>query len=373
MPTWNSTNGAHLPGIWETPETLLPTLDFMRDHNIQYLFPTALTLSKEGKFAINSIYLTYLHQFMKTIQDYEESPRSQGKTFKVLPVISACFKQENTDEYFDLSNEEVEAEAVKSIKQFLVPDIEGSYITGMPRGFDGVQFNVAGSSAADDGEDNTYDFEILKRFVREIRSTSGKITSLATPKLGGTWASSRFYYAALYVDMLVPMCYNSSCQTAEEYQAFMKDQVYDILRAVAGKYARNHGRPNGVKVLFGFPCFPDGEDVGKHNSAAENIAAAAKGAVDGVNKLVEEGDDSLEFADGASLYTSTDGKGKDGYSTKNDMDDFGKLWIRYGQPPEDTKPNPPKDGGGEDNSKMPLVTVVVAAVLLVCAWMIAVG
>lgn len=225
----------------------------------------------------------------------------------------------------------------------MVAETENSFVKGMPREFDGVQFSV-------EHEEDVYDFEILKAFMRAIKSATGKITSLAVPRFGGgSWASSRFYYAALYVDILAPMCYNSSCQTAEEYQTFMKDQVHNILHAVSGKYTRNHGRPtHGLKVLFGFPCFPDSEDTkAVHNSAAETIAAAAKGAVDGAKELIEENNDSLEFAVGASLYMFSDGQGKDGYSTKADMDDFGKYWAFEKHNP----PAPPADAPKGDTPK----------------------
>ncbi|KAK6500818.1 hypothetical protein TWF506_003581 [Arthrobotrys conoides] len=375
MATWNSTNGAWLPGIWDSPEDLTTSLDFMRDHNIEYIFPTTKTLTKEGGFAINTNFIIYLHQFMLTIKEYEESTRSCGKKFKIIPVVEACFDKEKTNEYLDLNNPEIHAAAVANIRRFVVADIENSFVTGMPRPFDGVQFSVR-------NEEDVYDFEVLKKFMREVKSATGKITSLAVPKFGGSWASSRFYYAALYVDILAPMCFNSSAQTAEEYQSFMKDQVHNILRAVSGKYTNNHGRPwNGVKVLFGFPCFPDsGEETKVHNSIAENIATAAQGAIDGVKKLVEENDDSLEFAAGASLYMFSDGKGKDGYSTKADMDDFGKYWafekhdVPVDKPKEDgPKEGDPKEGTPDNSSNTPLVKVVVAAILLVCAWIIAVG
>ncbi|KAF3318592.1 hypothetical protein TWF173_006614 [Orbilia oligospora] len=371
MSTWNSSNAVWLPGVWDMPEVLTKSLDFMRDHNIEYIFPITKTLTKDGGLTINSNFLIYLHQFMATIKEYEESTRSCGKKFKVIPVVDACFNKENTDEYLDLSNPEVHASAVTSIRRFVVADTENSVVTSMPRPFDGVQFSVK-------NEDDVYDFEILKKFMKEIKSATGKITALAVPKFGGSWASSSgFYYAALYVDILIPMCFNSSSQTAEEYQTFMKDQVHTILRAVSGKYARNHGRPgNGVKVLFGFPCFPDsGEDTKVHNSVAENIAAAAQGAIDGVKKLVEENDDSLEFAAGASLYMFSDGEGKDGYSTKADMDDFGKYWAfeKHDVPVDKPKGGDPKDGTPDNGSNTPLIKVVVAAILMVCAWIIAVG
>ncbi|KAK6345546.1 hypothetical protein TWF718_007458 [Orbilia javanica] len=382
MTSWNSTNGAWLPGIWDSPETLFKTLDYMRDHKVEYLFPTTKTLTKDGKFQINSNFMIYLHQFMGTIKEYEDSPRACGKKFKVIPAVGMCFQKENVDEFFEFENEEAHRNAVASVRQFIVPEAEDSFVTGMPRDFDGVQFSV--------GRDDVYNFEILKKFLREVKATTGKIVSLAVPGYGRGWGGSGFYYSALYVDLLTPMCFNTSCQTPEEYQANMKDQVYNILYGVSGQYARNHGRPgHGIKVLFGFPCFPDSEDTKAiHNSAAENIAAAAKGAAEGAEKLIAEGNDALDFAAGASLYMFSDGKGKDGYSTEQDMDDFGKYWAYEKHDYEEPPPPPPptKDipdggdkggetpGGDPDNSSnTPLVKVFVVVVLMVCAWIISVG
>ncbi|KAK6528358.1 hypothetical protein TWF281_009601 [Arthrobotrys megalospora] len=377
MASWNSSNGAWLVGVWDTPDIIVSTLDFMRDHNIEYNFPTTLTLDANGKFAVSGNFMIYLHQYMKTLQEYEESPRSQGKKFKFFPVIDACFKPGNSDQYLDLSNDEVRATAVNSIQKFIRPDVDGSYITGMPRGFEGVQFNLGTSSEYGLPKGNTYDFEIIRKFMREVKAAIGpnKLTCLATPQFGDAWDSFRFHGAALDVDILAPMCFNSTYQTPEEYQAFMKGQVHDILYAVSGKYAGNQERPrNGGKVLLGFPCFSAWE-INPHNETAENITTAAKSAVEGINKMIEVKDDALDFLIGASLYSYTDGEGQSGFSKKADMIAFKELWVSVTPAPVPTKSgdtgkiNPTID----DPSNSPVVRAAVVAILAVCALLVAIG
>ncbi|KAK6504758.1 hypothetical protein TWF481_006697 [Arthrobotrys musiformis] len=300
MADWKPVNGVWLQGALDTDQ-LPQTLNYARDQNIEYLFPTTQTLNKDGKFTIDDSFIKALYLFMKNVKEYEESA---GIKFKVLPVIKAPLKKleqqespENTEEGLDLGNGKSRDTAIESISRFIRPDVEGSFVKDIPREFDGVQFSVV------DDRDG-YDYEMLKRFLRGIRSAlPGKTTSLATTEFSKFWEWSRFYYAGKCVDLLVPLFNYPETMTDEEVGTFVKDQVRDILTGVSGNYARDHPTP-AVKVLFGFPGYPEngGEKVVEDTAAtSEKGATIAEGAVEKVRKSLEENADTAGLAGGVSI------------------------------------------------------------------------
>jgi hypothetical protein len=182
-------------------------------------------------------------------------------------------------------------------------------------------------------------FNDCKSLMIAIKSGigSGKITGFSPPKFAATagewsWHSTYYYYMGLYVDFVAAMTYDIGITNGPQYQAWMRQQTTNILRAVSGEYASKPAPTNGVKVYMGLPAFPIKYHISGtiiHDPAAENTLYGCPGLEQGVQDLLNDtGDPSENYFNGASVYLHVDGVTANGYALySTDWWRFGKLWL----------------------------------------------
>ncbi|KAJ6258606.1 hypothetical protein Dda_6653 [Drechslerella dactyloides] len=321
-------------GVWlgnsfvSSAETIdnVPTIaNFLRDNMVDFWFVNIGGLSRGGVLPDGVTSCRKVVDFLNAVGSWEAA--NGGKKFKLLAWFTGHTDPEDPKTYIDVTDTAIRAALVDQCRKLAVPSAEGSYVTGTKREFDGIQLHF--EPAAPTSEP----FEALKGLMRQIRDGIGhsKWTSFVVPRYGdvGTywWNKQGWHYLARYVDLLCANTWDFQAATPADYQAFMKGQTYDILRAVSGVVWGNDGHhpaPHGVKVMLGFPAFPGSKS---HTTAIETVEAAAKGAIEGLDSL--KGDDSsLSYFGGAAVYMYTDGTGKDGYSAQStDWASFRKAWL----------------------------------------------
>lgn len=288
---------------------------FMRNNQVTYLFVNAGVLDTTGHITNSATELAQVKNFLNAIKTWETS---NGYQFKVLAWISGDVDPANTSTYVDISSATIRNAIVDEGKKFVLPSFTGSYVSGANRAFDGVQMDLEPSGA------NDTLFNNLKTLMDSLKTGvgSGKLTSYAAHKYGTTnqywWSPTYYHYMARRVDLICGMCYNSTITTSSAYRTWMRDQTSNICRAVSGAYWNNdasHPAPtNGVKVVIGFPAFPASSS---HIVTAETVSAAALGTLDGTALLTSNGDSSVNYFAGASIFLYTNGTGSDGYSKES--------------------------------------------------------
>lgn len=303
------------------------TAAFMREHQVDYWFINMGVLGKDGRFGKGAATFPRVRQFLAAADSWE---RTNGHRFKIFAWLNGT-TDKTSARYIDLGDTGVRTAMLEECKRLVDPTRADSFVTGTPRTFDGVQFDLEPS-----GMDEAR-FANLRLFMRDLKTAIGqdKLTSFTAHKMGVNkgqywWSPEFVYQMGQDLDVLCMMSYDTGIKDANEYQKWMSDQTYDSLRAVSGAYWNNdaaHMTPlRGSKLFIGFPGFPPNN---WHEVTAETTAAAAKGTHQGLERLQQEkADVPLSYFGGAALYLYTDGSGKDKYSSPKDWAEFRTEWLR---------------------------------------------
>jgi hypothetical protein len=327
-------NGAFLGHAYVTTASYIsahvPTdaSNFQFDYGTNKIFVNCGTIGSDGKLLGGASTVPQVVAFLDAIASWEAS--NPGYTFKVFAYVSGDLI--STDfQFIDVSNSTVRSNIAAESAKFTSTSVSGSYIAGAGRTFDGVliDFEPAGGTSA---TANTQ-FNNLKSLMDEIKTSIGssKLTAFAAPQYSATstnryvWCPTFYYYMALHVNYLMAMTYDSQTTTGSAYQTWMKLQAEGILQAVSGEYWGDGSHPaptNGVKVLFGFPAYPNNPP--NHYASVETVQNAAIGVSNGLAAL-----DSNALANfgAAAVYLTTDGSGTDGYASFNtDWNALAQNW-----------------------------------------------
>jgi hypothetical protein len=161
---------------------------------------------------------------------------------------------------------------------------------------------------------------------------SDALLSIAAHKLGTSnsyfWSPSFYYQMAPHVDVLASMTYNSGSLSGADYQAWIRDETTQTLKAVSGQAWSDGSHPppsNQVEVLFGLPAYPANAN---HDPASENIQYGALGMKQGMQDLANANDPSTSYLNGAAVYLTTKGVDNDGYARwSTEWFWFGRYWL----------------------------------------------
>jgi hypothetical protein len=304
-----------------------PLAPYMKnDYKCKYWFVNVGLLNSSGVITNASTELAKVKEFLNAIKTYENA---NGYTFNVIAWING----DKTT--VDVSSSTIRTAIVNECKKFVSTSTPGSYVSDANRVFDGISMDLEPC-----GNDDTY-FNNYKTLMDNIKSAfnsgglGSKSTSVCAPKYGtGSiwyWSPVYYHYMARRVNFLVAMTYNSESASATEYQTWIGDQIYDILRAVSGKYWNNdatHPAPtNGVKVLIGFPGYPNNPPV--HDVNYEQTRYAALGTLEGLTDLQNDPcDPSENYFKSGFVYLHTNGSGTDGYASyTTDWWWWGRYWL----------------------------------------------
>jgi hypothetical protein len=305
--------------------TLASNLQF--DYGTNKLFVNCGTLNSSGQFTGGSAAVPQAVALLNAIKTWESA--NPGYTFKVFAYLGGSLDATNAN-FIDVSNATVRANIAAESAKFTNASVTGTYVPGATRTFDGVliDFEPAGGTSA---AANTQ-FNNLKTVMDQIKTAIGgaKLTAFAAPQYSATsasawyWNPTFYYYMALHVNYMVAMTYDSQSTTGAAYQTWMQQQTANILQAVSGEYwtSGHPAPPNGVKVLFGFPAYPNNPPT--HSAAVEDTENAAIGVTNGLASA-----DAAELANfgAAAIYLTTDGSGSDGYASwATDWDNVALFW-----------------------------------------------
>ncbi|KAK6337896.1 hypothetical protein TWF696_001374 [Orbilia brochopaga] len=328
-PENRSSNGVWLDNAFVSSPSSIENVprvaNFLRDNLVDFWFVNIGALSRGGVLPDGIISCRHVIDFLSAVAAWEAA--NGGKKFKVLAWLTGHTDPTDPSTYIDVTDSTIRAAVVNQCRKIAVSSVENSYTAGANREFDGIQLQFEPAAPTSES------FESLKALMREVRDGigHGKWTSFVAPRYGdaGTfwWNKQGYHYLARYVDLLCASTYDFQAASPEDYSTWMKGQTTDILRAVSGVMwgnDKNHPAPHNMKVMLGFPAFPQSK---QHSTAIETVAAAAKGTIDGLEAL---GDDksSLGYFGGAAVYLYTDGSGKDGYSAEStDWAAFRQVWL----------------------------------------------
>jgi hypothetical protein len=324
----NTNNAAWLGHAYVTTTSVIATVpkvcEFMRDHKVTYWFVNLGLHDKTGKFSKGEAAVPQVKAFLAAVDKWETA---NNHRFKILGWLNGSM-DEASPRYIDLSQESVRREMLKESRQFIDPNIEGSYVGGAARMFDGIQYDLE-PSGADEKR-----FTNLITFMRELRAAIGpdRLTSFTPHKWAETgryqWSAEFFYRMAPEIDLLCAMTYDIGLKEESAYREWMAKQTTTILRAVSGQHWNNdaaHPAPQkAAKVFIGFPGFPENK---WHDKSVETMSAAISGTKAGWKELVEAKDPSTRHLEGAAIYLYTDGTGKDGYSSQAQWATFRRDWL----------------------------------------------
>ncbi len=269
---------------------------------VPYWFLNVGTLDNTGRLTGSTPTATVTN-FLNTLKTWENQ---QGYQFKVLAWLNA------DSSVVDVTSPSVRSNIVDECKKLVSTSWLNSYVAGASRTFDGMQLDLEPAGL------NTNLFNGLVTLFDQVRAgfgsigMSSKLTSFTAPKYGTAnssyWSADNYYAMASHLDLLVAMTYDSGLTTGAAYQSWIQDQATNVLRAVSGKNWNNdalHPAPtNGVKVLIGFPAFPNSSF---HTNTAENIFYAAPGVNAGLSNLQTIADFSTNYFQGAAVFLLSDG------------------------------------------------------------------
>jgi len=302
--------------------------NFQFDYGTNKLFVNCGAIDSDGQLSGGASSVPQIVTFLNAIASWEAA--HSGYKFQVFAYVSGSLVSTNS-EFIDVSNSTVTANVAEESAKFTSTSVSGSYIAGANRTFDGVliDFEPAGGTSA---AANTQ-FNNLKSMMDQIKTSIGssKLTAFAAPQYSATstdaylWCPTFYYYMALHVNYLIAMTYDSQNTTGSAYQSWIEQQTESILQAVAGEYwsGGTHPAPtNGVKVLFGFPAYPNNPP--NHYASAENVENAAIGVTNG---LANVDTNALANFGAGTIYLTTDGTGSDGYASfATDWNDLAEYW-----------------------------------------------
>jgi hypothetical protein len=278
----------------------------------------------------------------------DETGKLKGRVSNVVNFLNTlkCWEDHN-DYHFkvfawlnanrpkvDVTNPAVRAAMVEECGKLVSTKVLNSYIAGANRTFDGIQLDYEPCGPRDNVFDSLVNFfdQVHAKFA--AIGVTDKLTSFTAEKYGTNdsewvWTPQYYYNMAPHLDLLCAMTYDTGIKIGSEYQDWMEYQTTNILRAVSGKWWNNdaqHPSPtNHVKVMIGFPAFPNSK---WHTNAAENVVFASAGLKAALADLSREGDNSTRYFEGAALYAHSDGTGTNGYAN-NDTDWrwFREQWL----------------------------------------------
>jgi len=286
-------------------------------------------LNSSGQINGGAANYTSLVLFLNTIASWEAS--NPGYKFQVFAWMSGDLASTDSN-FIDVTNATVTANIAAESAKFTSTTSSGSYVAGANRTFDGVliDFEPAGGTSTAE----TTQFNDLKSMMDGITTAigPGKLTAFASPQYSATssnryfWSPTFYYYMALHVNYLVTLTYDTGLTTGAAYQSYMESQAQGVLQAVAGEYWSGGTHPppaNGVKVLFGFPAYPNNPP--NHYADAETTQYAGLGVEAGLTTL-----DNTALANfgAAAVYLTTNGNTTDGYASwTGDWTNFYNYWL----------------------------------------------
>lgn len=264
--------------------------------------------------------------FLNTLKGWEDR---NGYHFKVFAWLNANRPK------VDVTNLAVRSNMVEECAKLVSTNEPNSYIAGARRTFDGIQLDYEPCGPRDNVFDSLVNFFDRVRSKFAAIGMGNKLTSFTAEKYGTNdsewvWSPQYYYDMAPHLDLLCAMTYDTGIKVGSEYQDWMEDQTTNILRAVSGKWWDNdaqHPAPkNRVKVMIGFPAFPNSK---WHTNTAENVIFASSGVKAALAGLSKRGDGSVAYFEGAAVYAYSDGTGTNGYSNVNtDWRWWREKWLR---------------------------------------------
>lgn len=281
-------------------------------------------LGADGRFVAVA---PHINEFLNNLAKWESE---NGARFRIFAWVNGATTGTSG---MDLTDPLVRKMVVKECERMVSPQVDGSYVASTARPFDGVQIDFEPS-----GFDQVR-FDALVTLMDELRAGFAEVgrpdalLSIAAHKLGTTntyqWSAAFYYEMARHVDVLASMTYNSGSTTPEEYEAWIRDQLENVLGAVSGESfddAKHPAPQNGVKVLFGMPAYPASA---VHDPNAENVESAAIGLHQGMDALKSTDDPALELLGGGAVYLHTRGIANDSYARwDTEWWWFGHHWLQ---------------------------------------------
>lgn len=296
--------------------------EMKNDYQVSYWFLNVGSMDASGKLVGG---VSNVVNFLNTLRGWEDQNHYH---FTVFAWLNANWPK------VDVTNPAVRANMVEECAKLVSRKEPDSYIGGAKRAFDGVQLDFEPCGPRDRV------FDSLVSFFDQVHGKLGAIgmgktlTSFTAEKYGTNdsewvWSPQYYYDMARHLDLLCAMTYDTGIKTGPDYQDWMESQTTNILRAVSGRWWNNdaqHPAPtNRVKVMIGFPAFPNSK---WHTNAAENIVFASAGLKAALADLSRRGDDSVRYFEGAAVYAESDGTGTNGYANvKTDWRWFQENWV----------------------------------------------
>jgi len=295
----------------------------MRDScHVSYWFLNVGSMDQTGKLKGG---VSNVVHFLDTLKGWEDQNHYR---FKVFAWLNANRPK------VDVTNPAVRANMVEECGKLVSTNVPNSYIAGANRAFDGIQLDYEPCGPADNVFDSLVGFFDQVHGKLVAIGMGSTLTSFTAEKYGTNnsewvWTPQYYYDMAPHLDLLCAMTYDTGIKVGPEYQDWMEYQTTNILRAVSGKWWGNdaqHPPPtNHVKVMIGFPAFPNST---WHTNAAENVIFASSGVKAALATLSGRGDNSAGYFEGAAVYAHSDGTGTNGYANNGtDWRWFREQWL----------------------------------------------
>ncbi len=290
-------------------------------YGVTYLFSNIGHLNPQGQLANPP---SHAPQFLNAVDNWE---RAGGARLTVVAWLNALTDSVN------LSDPSVRATIRRECNKLLSPSATGSYVPGASRSFDGLILDFEPS-----GGDATR-FAALIALVDGIRQDIQAI-GLPNAKIGlaahtlGTqnayhWSADFYAQMAHHADFLCAMTYDSGISTAAAYQTWIENQLGSILAALHAGETQGQAPLPGFRLFVGLAAYPASS---YHHVAAENIASGAAGLDAALVQLINAGDSSVQWFQGAAVFLHTDGSGQDGYAGwTTDWSSFQQGWLGVGE------------------------------------------
>jgi glycosyl hydrolase family 18 (putative chitinase) len=288
---------------------------------VNYWFTNVGRVDGSGAIVQPETELASVVPYLNAVNDYETA---NSASFRVLAWLN-----NGDSSTLDLTDTAVRSTIVNECTKLVSTTVDGSYIAGANRSFDGIMIDIEPS-----GHNDAY-FNALKALMDEIKAAIGadKLVGVTPPKYGTNgsvwfWSPTYYYYMARHVDILCAMTYDNRSSSGAEYQSWLTSQATEILQAVSGEYWTDGSHPaptNGVMVFIGLPAFPTNAN---HNPSNENIQYGAQGLDAAITSLINASDAAQGSFKGAAVFLHGDGSGTDGYASwDTDWWWFGRYWL----------------------------------------------
>jgi hypothetical protein len=302
----------------EVPELAARMQNF---YMVNYWFTNVGKVDTSGAIVQAQTELAKAAAFLNAVGDYESA---NSASFSVLAWLN-----NGDSSTLDLTDATVRSTIAAECAKLVSTTVDGSYIAGASRSFDGILIDIEPA-----GHNDIY-FNALKDLMDEIKATigPGKLVGFTPPKYGTNgsvwfWSPTYYYYMARHVDILCAMTYDDRVSSGAAYQTWLTSQTTDILSAVSGEYWTDGSHPapaNGVMVFIGLPAFPQNPN---HDPRYENISYGAQGLDAAISALSDAGDAAQRYFQGAAVFLHADGSGNDGYASwSTDWWWFGRYWL----------------------------------------------